>query len=211
MPTSELICQQCGEPFMGRSNRKFCSDAHKNLYHYENRDVPSPEPIRIQSVAKQVKSIPDVIPVYLAPQRVQMQDRPQNTETHDSRTRWLIQQEQEEAAEEAEMKSELHKQYSAIIVKCIKASGSEFDGDELQTWIDELDAMSEKYRSHPDLQVSDDLVHARLDDLYWLRDRFKDLLEEFQDQEPSWGDEEEPMCFQLSAKRRDLFRAHLLG
>ncbi|GAA4000940.1 hypothetical protein GCM10022408_10130 [Hymenobacter fastidiosus] len=124
---------------------------------------------------------------------------------------WLIRQEEEEAAEErAETAKALHKLYSTLIVKCLKANGAEQDEDDLKTWIDAFDEVSEKYRAHPALHQPPNQVHERLQDLYWLRDKFQSLLDEPIKQASLWFSNEEIICFELSSKRLARLREHLL-
>lgn len=34
------LCKECGEPIFGRSDKRFCSDACRNLYHYRTNNAP---------------------------------------------------------------------------------------------------------------------------------------------------------------------------
>jgi hypothetical protein len=36
----EKVCLECGEPVKGRSDKKFCSDACRNIYHYNANNAP---------------------------------------------------------------------------------------------------------------------------------------------------------------------------
>ena len=37
---SEKVCIECGEPVKGRTDKKFCSDACRNIYHYRSNNAP---------------------------------------------------------------------------------------------------------------------------------------------------------------------------
>lgn len=34
------LCLECGEPIQGRTDKKFCSDACRNLFHYRTNNAP---------------------------------------------------------------------------------------------------------------------------------------------------------------------------
>lgn len=38
--TGKRVCLECGEPIMGRTDKKFCSDACRNLFHYRSNNAP---------------------------------------------------------------------------------------------------------------------------------------------------------------------------
>jgi hypothetical protein len=41
MPAStEKVCLECGERIVGRTDKRFCSDACRNLYHYHANNAP---------------------------------------------------------------------------------------------------------------------------------------------------------------------------
>jgi len=37
---AEKLCLECGEPIKGRTDKKFCSDACRNIYHYHANNAP---------------------------------------------------------------------------------------------------------------------------------------------------------------------------
>jgi hypothetical protein len=37
---TEKLCLECGEPIKGRTDKKFCSDACRNIYHYHANNAP---------------------------------------------------------------------------------------------------------------------------------------------------------------------------
>ena len=119
---------------------------------------------------------------------------------------------EEAAAEErAETARTLHKRYSTLIMQCLKANGAQQDEDDLEAWLDKFDEVTEAYRAHPALSQPLNQVHKRLEDLYWLRDKFQHLLDESLSQTAAWFSDDEPLYFDLSAKRLAKLRAHLLA
>jgi predicted nucleic acid-binding Zn ribbon protein len=38
--TDAKVCLECGEPIKGRTDKKFCSDACRNIYHYRSNNAP---------------------------------------------------------------------------------------------------------------------------------------------------------------------------
>jgi predicted nucleic acid-binding Zn ribbon protein len=38
--TENKVCLECGETIKGRSDKKFCSDACRNMYHYRSNNAP---------------------------------------------------------------------------------------------------------------------------------------------------------------------------
>lgn len=38
--TEKKACLECGEPLHGRTDKKFCSDACRNLFHYRTNNAP---------------------------------------------------------------------------------------------------------------------------------------------------------------------------
>ncbi|MBS1581749.1 MAG: hypothetical protein JST66_06055 [Bacteroidetes bacterium] len=34
------VCPECGDPIKGRTDKKFCSDACRNIYHYRSNNAP---------------------------------------------------------------------------------------------------------------------------------------------------------------------------
>ncbi len=117
------------------------------------------------------------------------------------------------AKQEAEASRKLDERYEKFIDECLKADGEPFNDendDELQTWLDEVDELIISYRTHTALGQSVNCTHERLDDLYWLRDKFSRLLIKWQNQATSWLRDLEPVYFELSGKRKALLRAHLL-
>ena len=212
MPSSTNVCLQCGEAFNGRPNKKFCSESHKNQYHYDNREAARPAPavappivpIRVApiSIAKPTSSIYRPVPLREAAPKPDAYEPEQN---------WLARQdEDEEAEEQAEQARDLHQRYSKIVVECLKANGAEQDEDDLETWLDKFDEVSEAYRAHPALRQPPNQVHERLEDLYWLRDKFQSLQDEAVKQASLWFSDEEPVYFELSPKRLARLRQHLL-
>lgn len=215
MSSSTNICLQCGEAFEGRANKKFCSEAHKNQYHYDNREVPRPEPAAIVPLMSRVVTSPKSNSMFSSPRRVYLRKEDPELQADELEEDWLARQEAEEEAEaeekkQAEKAMALHKQYSALIVKCLKVDGMELDEDDLETWIDLFDEVSEAYREHPALRQPLNQTHRRLEDLYWLRDKFRDLLDESVNQLLSWFSDKKPVCFELSTKRLTRLREHLL-
>ncbi len=37
---AQKVCMECGEPVKGRTDKKFCSDACRNIYHYRSNNAP---------------------------------------------------------------------------------------------------------------------------------------------------------------------------
>lgn len=211
MPSSTNICLHCGEAFEGRPNKKFCSETHKNQYHYDNREASGREPYTAPPVASHKIQIPIAKPTFAPPQRVYSQQDEPEVDAYESDDDWLAQEEENEEAEErAEKAKALHKLYSTLIVKCLKANGAEQDENDLEAWIDKFDEVAEEYRAHPALRQPQNQVHRRLDDLYWCRDKFQSLLDESIKQSSLWFSDDEPVYFELSAKRLARLREHLL-
>lgn len=208
MSSSTNVCLQCGEAFKGRANKKFCSEEHKNQYHYDNRGVTRPKSV---IAPLRVATAPRDSPIPSITQRVPLREEAPEVYAYEPEDDWLARQEEEEAAEErAEQAKALHKLYSTLIVKCLKANGAEQDDDDLETWIDAFDEVSEAYRAHPALRQPPNQVHARLSDLYWLRDKFQSLQDESFKQASLWFSDEEPVYFKLSPKRLARLRENLL-
>ena len=212
MSSSTNICLQCGEAFKGRANKKFCSEAHKNQYHYDNREVAQPKPVIAPPTAPlRVAPAPIAKPKLSIIQRAPLREEEPELYAYEPEDDWLARQEEEEEAEErAEQAKALHKLYSALIVKCLKANGAEQDEDDLEAWIDKFDEVTEAYRAHPALRQPINQVHERLEDLYWLRDKFQSLQDEAVKQASLWFANEEPVYFELSSKRLARLRANLL-
>jgi predicted nucleic acid-binding Zn ribbon protein len=40
MQRETKVCKECGEPIQGRSDKQFCSDACRNMYHYRANNAP---------------------------------------------------------------------------------------------------------------------------------------------------------------------------
>lgn len=40
MPAPDRVCLECGEKLVGRTDKRFCSDACRNLYHYHANNAP---------------------------------------------------------------------------------------------------------------------------------------------------------------------------
>lgn len=118
---------------------------------------------------------------------------------------------EEDALEEINKITGLHALHSKLIKKCLKMEGHELDGDDLETWIEELDGASEEYQSHPGLRNPEDKAHKRLKDLYWLRDMFGGWLDKLREQEDSYFMMVEPVFLDLPAKRKARFRENLIG
>ena len=38
--TKEKVCRECGEPIKGRTDKRFCSDACRNIFHYHANNAP---------------------------------------------------------------------------------------------------------------------------------------------------------------------------
>ena len=209
------ICLHCGEAFEGRANKKFCSEAHKNQYHYENREVPQSEPATVVPLMSRVVLSPKPNSMFPSPRRVYLREENPELQADELEEDWLaLQEAEEEAQEEAKKQAEkartLHKQYSALIVKCLKVDCTELDEDNLETWIEQFDEVSEAYREHPALRQPLNQTHKRLEDLYWLRDKFRDLMDEYANQPLSWFSDKKPVYFELSTKRLTKLRQHLL-
>ena len=212
MSSSTNVCLQCGEAFLGRPNKKFCSESHKNQYHYDNRETALLKPVIVPPAAPlRVAPAPVSKPKLAITQRTSLREAAPEPDAYEPDDDWLVRQEEEEEAEErAERAKALDKSYNTTIVKCLKANGADQDEDDLEAWIDELDEVTEAYRAHPALRLPPNRVHDRLDDLYWLRDKFQSLQDEAVKQASLWFSDEEPVYFELSPKRLARLRDHLL-
>lgn len=117
-----------------------------------------------------------------------------------------------DAKREADSNRKLDEQYIQFVNECLRADGDAFndeDDDELQTWLDDADELIIGYRTHTGLHQLNNRAHARLDDLHWLRDKFRRMLTNWQKQEISRGRAPKPVELELSKKRVTVMRNHL--
>lgn len=235
MQHQERECPQCGDPYTGRADKQFCSEACKaqyrrnNLdnrfiddeaddeeYDAENEDEDGEEsntPLhgKVSLIESPISSITRLEQANEA-ERTRQLHALELIRLRQLRFEAQLKEEAEEEAKEAAEKiKSLHTVYSALIKKCLKQDGQELDEDDLETWVDELDAAIEKYLSHPGLGQPEDKAHKRIKDLYWLRDMFSGLLAELREQQASFFKSVEPVYLELPSKRIARFRAHQIA
>ena len=248
MQHQERECPQCGDPYTGRADKQFCSEACKAQYRRNNlddkftdddnaedddaddeewdaenddwdaddedeNDEESYKPLhgKVSLIESPLSSITRLEQANEA-ERTRQLYALEAIRLRQLRIEAQLKEEaEEEAKEEAEKIKSLHGLYSALIKKCLKQDGQELDEDDLETWVDELDAAVEKYMSHPGLRQPDDKAHKRLKDLYWLRDMFSGMLAELKEQQASFFKSVEPVYLELPSKRKARLRAHLVA
>ena len=203
MKSTNRICIQCGEPFSGRRDKLSCSDACRAQHRRDNLSaadnwIEAEEPEE-QEVYQPTRFKPDNRQPAVA-RPIPEDDGP----FEDLYTR--LAREREENANK-----KLDLSYCKFMNECLKADGEAFneeDDDELRTWLDEADELIIEYRTHTGLHQSDNRAHERLDDLHWLRDKFRQMLTKWQKQETSWSGPK-PVYLEFSEKRVALMRRHL--
>ncbi|TVT37858.1 hypothetical protein FNT36_22120 [Hymenobacter setariae] len=232
----ELQCIQCGEQMEGRANKKFCSAACRAQHFRDNQDSANNYNDSVQPSTPDIEQpgLPGT-PAFLNVQQtqpyaevVQCQSQQYQTPQYQSRQYqsevatgnwdWAVQfMQEQDANREREKIADMHRLYSNLVVKCLKVDGTTLDDNNIQTWINELDYVSSRYRTNPALSQAGNQAHERLEDLYWLIDKFRRLLEQWKEQPillPSKSyyppNKAKPVLFELSSKRRNRFRSHLL-
>ena len=214
MRYKEQNCSQCGEHMEGRANKKFCSAACRAQHFRDNQAEPSnwTEPIKPSLSGYQPVEVQQAPSMPTRPISVPTDDEDEDEDNslHGLQTRVA---KVFEAKREADANRKLDEQYVQFVNECLQADGDAFnddDDDELQTWLDEIDELIIAYRGHTGLPQPDSRTHARLEDLHWLRDKFRRMLANWQKQETSWLSVPEPVHLELSEKRRAILRGHLL-
>lgn len=114
---------------------------------------------------------------------------------------------EEKLLREKQKAETLHAQYCESIETFLKSEGLPIYGRALTQFLDRLDDTVDAYRTHPGLTQTEDLSHARLADLYWVRDLLAQLLQELENR--SFFAKKE-VRFDLTKKKRNRFRQHLL-
>jgi hypothetical protein len=213
MQYTELNCSQCGELMEGRANKKFCSAACRAQHFRDNQAGPDnwtepTKPALSGYHPVEVQQVP------LLPTRPRPVFRDDEDEDEDNSLQGLHNRVAKvfDARREADANRKLDEQYTQFVNECLKADGEAFndeDDDELRTWLDEVDELIIAYRAHTGFHHLDNRAHERLEDLHWLRDKFRRMLTKWQRQETSWGSEPEPVYFELSEKRVAIMRKHL--
>ncbi|MET4074519.1 hypothetical protein [Hymenobacter sp. UYCo722] len=211
MKSTNRVCIQCGEPFIGRADKKTCSDAcraqHRRdaLAESENWTQEEEPEVYLQNEPRSSTPYTMAIPQRHVPEYVERQDTLADVFARLAREREI------EAVEKENGK--LDQRFCKFVNECLKADKMPFndeDDDELQTWLDEVDELIVDYRAHSGLRVSNELTNGRLDDLHWLSDKFRRMLVKWQKQPTSWLSANEPVYLDISDKRRLHLREHLL-
>lgn len=210
MRSANRECLQCGEYFEGRANKKFCTTACRAQHFRENQEGLSQDEEPQLGPSRQEITEHVIRPAsnYKPPVRFYEPDEDDEGNPGESWQQSLNRQ--QESRQKVKEIADIHQRYCQLVTGCLKTDGDALNDEELQTWVEDLDGLSDDYRKHPHLRLSANVVHERLEDVYWLRDRFRRLLDEWHEQSDSWFRSAEPVCFELPSKRRALLRAHLL-
>ncbi|WP_375418297.1 DUF2116 family Zn-ribbon domain-containing protein [uncultured Hymenobacter sp.] len=199
----ERECLWCGTPIEGRADKQFCSSACKARYNRENA-----KELTVESAAS--ASPPKVT---LAPSRPAYSiTESEEDETLDSD--WTSKSERRaHEQQEKETSKKLHKKYTGLVAKFLQEEGEFFDLESVETFIEKLDEASDEYRQNPSLRTGGHPAHARLADLYLMRDHLREMRDEMEDATPSFFGMGEPenICLELSKKQRKQLRANMLG
>ena len=215
MRYTEQNCSQCGELMEGRANKKFCSAACRAQYFRDNQTEPSigAEPMKPSLSGHQPVGVQQARFLPTSPKPVPRDDEDEDEDEGytlqglDKRITRIF-----DARRQADSNRKLDEQYIQFVNECLIADGDAFndeDDDELQTWLDDADELIIAYRTHTGLQQSDNRAHARLEDLHWLRDKFRRMLTTWQKQEISRRNAPKPVYLELSEKRIAMMRNHL--
>lgn len=218
----------------GRANKKFCSAACRAQHFRDNQEQADSYNDSVQLFTSELETpIAPQTPAFLNVQETQPytqveqyqslqhqapQYQGQQYQGNEVAEHWTVKlMREQEANREREKIASMHRLYSNLIVKCLKVDGTALDDTSIHTWINELDDTSNRYRTNPDLSQPVSQAHERLEDLYWLRDKFRKLLDQWKTQpiplpikSYHLPNKAEPVLFELSSKRRSRFRSHLL-
>ncbi|GAA4043415.1 hypothetical protein GCM10022409_31760 [Hymenobacter glaciei] len=104
----------------------------------------------------------------------------------------------------------LHLKYSSAINESLKADGTMLDKWALESKISDLDQLSTIYRTHPKLRQSGSRNSERLDDIYWLYDTLRALLNELKNQPGPAYLAAKNILLEFTPKERARLRANLL-
>ena len=207
MNYEERECLQCGGLVEGRANKRFCSAACRAQHFRDTQEEPGSDVEKVPSTAMTHVAAPH----WYAEQPASTHVEPQGAVAS-----WLVEyqraetlrRETEKARRVAAQCDLLHSQFTSVITDCLKAEGTSLDKWALEKKMADLDQLSTNYRSHPGLQKSGTRVYDRLEDVYWLHDKFRDLLNELKSQyRPGYPG---AILVEFSAKCRAKLRASLL-
>jgi hypothetical protein len=199
----------------GRANKKFCSAACRAQHFRDNQTEPDSwtEPIKSSRSGYQPVEIQQSRSLPTKPSPLPTDDEDEDEDEDNSLAGFQKRITKVfDAKRETDANRKLDEQYMQLVNECLQADGDAFndeDDDELRTWLDEVDELIIKYRTHTGLRQLDDQSHERLEDLHWLRDKFRRMLTKWQNQETSWGSTPEPVYLELSRKRVAMMRQHL--
>ena len=207
MNHEERECLQCGGLVEGRANKRFCSAACRAQHFRDTQEEPRSDGEIFPSSA---------IARVAAPQWSAEQPPATHVEPQGAVASWLVEyqrgetfrREAEKARRVAAQCDLLHSQFTKVVTDCLKAEGTSLDKWALERKMADLDQLSTSYRSHPDLQKLGTRVYDRLEDAYWLHDKFRDLLNELKSQyRPGYPG---TILVDFTAKCRARLRASLL-
>ena len=122
----------------------------------------------------------------------------------------IIRQENAKLQRVAAACDSLHSKYSLAITDCLKAEGSMLDKWALESRICDLDQLSTVYRTHPKLRQSGSRNSERLDDIYWLYDTLRALLDQLKNQHGPAYLAAKSIRLEFTPKERARLRANLL-
>lgn len=207
MNYEERECLQCGGLIEGRANKRFCSAACRAQHFRDTQDEPESDGEKAPNSA----IVRVAAPHWSAEQPPATQVEPQGAVAS-----WLVEfqraeilrREAEKARRVAAQCDLLHSQFTGVITDCLKAEGTSLDKWALERKMADLDQLSTSYRTHPKLQHSGTRVYDRLEDVYWLHDKFRELLNELKSQyRPGHPN---TIMLEFSAKCRAKLRANLI-
>lgn len=210
MSYQERECPQCGEPVEGRANKIFCSAACRaqNFRDTQDETANGNQAMKPNEVAV-LPSVQNWAPEQAAP-------APDGN--HAAVLNWLAENQRSETIRQENMKLQriaavcesLHSKYSSAITGCLKAEGSMLDKWALENRIGELEQLSTVYRTHPKLRQSGSRNSERLDDIYWLYDTLRALLDQLKNQPGPTYLAAKSILLVFTPKERARLRANLL-
>lgn len=210
MNHQERDCPQCGEAVTGRANKVFCSAACRAQNFRDTQD-------EIANINEAIMPHDGVVlpspQSWAAEQPATESDRNQvgapNWFAEYQRTE-IIRQENVKLQRAAAQGEALHSKYSLAITDCLKAEDSMLDEWALKSKIGDLDQLGTIYRAYPKLRQSGSRNCERLDDIYWLYDTLRALLDKLKNQPGPAYLATKTIRLDFTPKERARLRANLL-
>ena len=194
----------------GRANKFFCSAACRaqNFRDTQEERANSNQTIKPNDVA-----VPATVQRWTPEQTVTALDSNQAAVLN-----WLAEYQRAEIIRQENARLQrivaecdsLHLKYSSVINESLKAEGTMLDKWALESKIGELDQLSTIYRTHPNLRQSGSRNAERLDNIYWLYDTLRALLNELKTQPGPAYLAAKAIRLEFTAKERARLRANLL-